>query len=113
MRATELLGLLIQRIPYPEQVTSIDVTGEPDALTFHWCGQGFRIQEGKYGIGCEQITNRGVFLLTSTAILMAEILNPVGEQRTPHSTQVLARIDAEDRESGRETTVTPDTPGAK
>lgn len=94
MKSTELLDLAISRLPYPDQISNINVTSEPNALTFYWCGQGFRIEEGKHGVGAEQMVKSGGFIRSTTAILMMEVLNYTARQRVPYATRVQMRIDA-------------------
>lgn len=81
MKSTELLELVIQRIPYPHQVSDIDVTTSSDTLYFTWRGDRYRVKEiGGNLDACEY--EQECLIGSNIAILMREVLSrePFGEE---------------------------------
>lgn len=70
MSKDELLTLIIQTIPYPQQIKEIDTTTEDDAIQFTWRACRYRVSDNRH---VEEVGD-GVLIGSDRAILMGHLL---------------------------------------
>jgi hypothetical protein len=71
MTQAEILEKVINKLPYPNQVHSLDLTKEPDAIRFIWRGHNLRISNN---LSVEEIITTGFLTGTDIALLIEHIL---------------------------------------
>jgi hypothetical protein len=72
----ELLETVLKAVPYPHQISDIDVHTDPEVLRFSWRGTRYRVDSGKH---CEEVEG-GCLVGSDKAILMRRLICVVGFQ---------------------------------
>lgn len=70
MKNEQILEKVISIIPYPNQITDVDLTTSYNAIRFTWRGDRFRVSEN---LNVEQV-DRGLLMGTNAALLLSTLL---------------------------------------